>query len=157
MNSLTIRPPLRADLGAMEAIIAATGLFPPEMLAEMIAPWWDDSAPNELWRVADLGGVQALAYAAEERMTAGCWNLLLIAVHPAVQGTGVGSALMAAVEGALAALLVRILLVETSGMPDFARTRAFYAARGYAEEGRIREYYTAGDDKVIFRKALTSL
>lgn len=155
MTSLTIRPPLRADLGAMEAIIAATGLFPPEMLAGMIAPWWDDAAPGGLWRVADMGGVQALAYAAEEQLTEGCWNLLLIAVAPDQQGTGTGSALMAAVERELAGQHVRILLVETSGMPDFARTRAFYTARGYGMEGRIRDYYSAGDDKVIFRKALS--
>ena len=47
-----------------------------------------------------------------------------------------------------------MLLIETSGLATFERTRAFYHALGYDEEARIREFYKAGDDKVVFRKAL---
>jgi hypothetical protein len=35
-----------------------------------------------------------------------------------------------------------------------ARTRRFYRARGYGEEARIPDFYTSGEDKVTFRKAL---
>lgn len=49
---------------------------------------------------------------------------------------------------------VRILLADTSGTEDFAATRGFYAAKGYTEEARIRDFWAAGDDKVTFRKAL---
>jgi hypothetical protein len=55
----------------------------------------------------------------------------------------------------LAASGERVLLVETSGLPEFGRTRAFYLHLGYAEEARIREFYQAGEDKIVFRKALT--
>lgn len=48
----------------------------------------------------------------------------------------------------------RVLLVETSELPEFERTRAFYRTNGYAEETRIREFYAAGEDKVVFWKAL---
>lgn len=48
----------------------------------------------------------------------------------------------------------RVLLVEKSGLPDFTLTRKFYAKCGYEEEARIRDYYAAGDDMVLFRKAL---
>ena len=58
------------------------------------------------------------------------------------------------VEQALAARGGRVLLVETSGLPGFERTRAFYRKLGYDEEARIREFYQAGEDKVVFRKAL---
>jgi len=44
--------------------------------------------------------------------------------------------------------------VETSGTADFAATRRFYRQNGYEEEGRIRDFWAAGDDKVIFRKPL---
>ncbi len=50
----------------------------------------------------------------------------------------------------------RMLLVETSGLPDFERTRAFYRKCGYEEEARIRDFYAAGDDKVVFRKVLNA-
>ena len=51
----------------------------------------------------------------------------------------------------------RVLLVETSGLEDFEYVRAFYRKSGYEEEARIREFYKAGDDKIIFRKALESI
>jgi ribosomal protein S18 acetylase RimI-like enzyme len=48
----------------------------------------------------------------------------------------------------------RVLLVETSGTEDFEYVRAFYRKNGYEEEARIREFYAAGVDKIIFRKML---
>ena len=48
----------------------------------------------------------------------------------------------------------RIRLVETSGLPAFARTRAFYRHVSYDEEARIRNFYDAADDDIVFSKAL---
>ena len=48
----------------------------------------------------------------------------------------------------------RILIVETMGIPELAETRAFYHKNGYTEEARIREFYEAGADKVVFWKHL---
>jgi ribosomal protein S18 acetylase RimI-like enzyme len=75
-------------------------------------------------------------------------------VHPDHQGRGVGAALMGRIEQELAERGARIVLVETSGTDEFAATRAFYRGLGYDEEARIRGFYAAGDDKVVFRKAL---
>ena len=36
----------------------------------------------------------------------------------------------------------------------YARTHAFYLKHGYQEEARIKDYYSAGDDLVIFTKQL---
>ncbi|MGD1933410.1 MAG: hypothetical protein ACFB0Z_02700 [Candidatus Phaeomarinobacter sp.] len=58
------------------------------------------------------------------------------------------------VEDVLRARGERVLLIETSGLGSFERTRAFYRKQGYDEEARIREFFGAGDDKIIFRKAL---
>ena len=56
---------------------------------------------------------------------------------------------------ALQAKGARILIADTSGTEAFAPPRAFYAANGYAEEARIRDFWATGDDKVVFWKALT--
>lgn len=61
------------------------------------------------------------------------------------------------VEQAVQVRGARVLLVETSGLPSFAHTRAFYHACGYHEEARIRDFYRAGDDKIVFWKALAQL
>ena len=48
----------------------------------------------------------------------------------------------------------RVLLIEPSGLPDFAGQRAFYTGLGYHEEARIRDFYEPGDDKVVYWKDL---
>ena len=149
-----IRAVRREDAIALKALIDATGLFPGEMLDAMLAPYFNAEATGDVWLTYDDGAPVAVAYHAPERMTSGTRNLLLIAVHPNRQGRGVGAALMAHVEAQLAASGERVLLVETSGLPEFTRTRRFYANLGYGEEARIREFYQAGEDKIVFRKAL---
>ena len=151
------RPEDRA--GAME-IVEAIGLFPPEGVEEvgaMLSAYLDGTAePGHAWHIDHDGGRPVgLAYVAPERMTSGTWNVLLIAIHPDRQGEGRGAALLRHVEQDLAGRSERVLLVETSGLPSFAPQRAFYLRCGYDEEARIREFYQAGEDKVVFRKALT--
>jgi ribosomal protein S18 acetylase RimI-like enzyme len=151
---VNIRPIVAADLPALKAVIDATGLFSGEMLELMAAQHLEGVHP-EIWLTAEAEAPVALAYAAPERMTEGCWNLLLIAVHPDRQGQGIGSRLTEAVEAELTAMKARVLLVETSSLPPFAPTRRFYQQRGYGEEARIRDFYQDREDKIVFRKALT--
>ena len=44
--------------------------------------------------------------------------------------------------------------METSSTPAYDGARGFYRRNGYDEEARVRDYWTAGDDLVLFRKAL---
>ncbi|MBU8539871.1 GNAT family N-acetyltransferase [Falsiroseomonas tokyonensis] len=149
---MTIRPLAASDLAPLRAVIDATGLFPGDLLDEMAAPHLRSEGPPELWLTT--AEVTAIAYAAAERMTEGTWNLLLIAVHPDRQRQGTGAGLVSAVEARLREAGARLLLVETSGLDEFEPTRAFYRALGFMEEGRIRDYYKAGEDKIIFAKPL---
>lgn len=89
-------------------------------------------------------------------MTEGTWNLFLIAVSKKVQGQGIGGELVAHVEQALTLKQARILLVETSGQPDYELTRKFYPKCGYRQVANIPEYYDEGDDKIVFWKSLQS-
>jgi ribosomal protein S18 acetylase RimI-like enzyme len=154
MDAVMIRPVKPDDLAGLKSVIDANGLFPSELLEDMLAGYFDGTASDDMWLVDDDTGPVAVAYYAPERMTEGTWNLYLIAVHPDRQGRGCGTALLRHVEQALAARGERILLVETSGLPDFKRTRAFYRKCGYDEEARIRDFYKADEDKIVFRKAL---
>ena len=154
MKNSTIRSATSNDLSAIKALIDATALFPSAFLDDMFSP---DSIPQEnqeFWLTYDEEGVRAVIYCAPEPMTQGTWNVLLIAVHPDYQGSGIGQQLMSRVETLLKSLAIRVVLVETSGTDDFSRTRSFYEKIGYTNEARIRDYYEPGDDKVIFRKAL---
>ena len=151
MTDDIIRPLRQVDLPPAQALIAAVDLFPPEMLPDMVAPFLEGS--DVLWLIA--GDCAAIAHAAPEQLTDGTWNLLLLAVDPARQRLGLGRRLVAAVEATLLAKGALLLLVETSGQPDFAGQRRFYRKLGFRREARIRDYYQVGDDKVIFAKALS--
>ena len=159
-QSSTIRPVTPADVPGLKAVIDETGLFPSALLDDMLAGYLGGQGSDDLWlTVAASGredGAIAVAYVAPERMTSGTWNLYLIAVLPAYQSRGVGAGLVRRIEDTLAARGARVLLVETSGLPEFERTRAFYRTIGYDEEARIREFYAPGEDKVVFRKALAT-
>src|SRR6516225_7883243 len=68
-------------------------------------------------------------------MTVGTFDLYWIASAPEVRGQGVGSALVAAMEG-------------------YGPTRGFYEAMQYKEEARFRDFYKVGEDLIILSKRL---
>jgi ribosomal protein S18 acetylase RimI-like enzyme len=148
------------DTNALLALAEATGLFESnqiEELAQMLAQHFSDKTNSQgIWFSDYDNETVGVAYVAPERMTEGTWNLYLIAIHPNHQRQGRGAALLRHVEQMLTKSGERVLLVETSGLDDFEYVRAFYRKSGYEEEARIREFYKAGDDKIIFRKALGS-
>ncbi len=155
-----IRPITPNDKQAIMAIAEAIGLFSSQELEEfgsMLTEYFDGNMDSDrFWITYDNGSPVGVAYYAPEPYTQGTWNLYFIAVHPNNQGQGYGARLLHYVEQMLAERGERVLLVETSGLSNFERTRAFYQKQGYEEEARIREFYKAGDDKVIFRKVLAS-
>jgi ribosomal protein S18 acetylase RimI-like enzyme len=154
------------DTTALIDLAAASGLFDPnqtDSLAQMLDQHFSvratalEEGKNEtqdIWLTDDDNEPVGMAYIAPERMTEGTWNLYLIAVHPDRQKQGRGKTLLRHVEQMLMERGERILLVETAGTDDFEYVRAFYRQNGYEEEARIREFYAAGVDKIVFRKAL---
>jgi ribosomal protein S18 acetylase RimI-like enzyme len=153
-----IRPITLDDKSALIALAESVDLFGPEELEQISAMLTDYLGGNndsgEFWVTDDDGGLIGVAYCAPERMTNGTWNVLLIAVHPDHQGQGRGAALMRYVEQTLSKRGERLLLVET--IASFEQTRAFYSKCGYEEEACIRDYYDTGQDKIVYRKLLTS-
>ena len=152
-----IRPVTPDDLPALKTVIDANQLFPSDLLDEMISDYFNNEDSNDYWFTYDDGKPVAIAYCAPEKMTQGTWNLYLIAVHPDYQGAGRGTSMLHHIEQRLAARGERILLVETSGLESFKPTRKFYRQCGYDREAKIRDFYQAGEDKIIFRKSLTDI
>ena len=71
-------------------------------------------------------------------------------------GKGHGASLVKQVERELQGRTARLLIVETSGLPEFAPARAFYAKCGFVHEASIKNFFAAGDDKLVFTKPLVS-
>ena len=87
--------------------------------------------------------------------TLGTFDLYWMAVDPAAQGAGIGTALIRAMEDRLRGL-ARLIIVETAGRADYRPTRAFYEARGYQRAAVIPDFYAPGDDQLVYVKTLAT-
>lgn len=151
----SIRRINKSDLTALSAVIDSNELFPSELLEDMTSDFFNNLESQDIWLTKEIEGKPiAIAYCAPERMTTGTYNLYLIAVHKNYQGKGIGSEIMIYIETLLKQASHRILIVETSGLPEFEFTRKFYDKLNYRQVARIPEFYQAGEDKVIFWKKI---
>ena len=87
-------------------------------------------------------------------MTDRTWHLYWIAVSKTIQARGIGAGLLAHVEADIVRAGGRLFLIETSSLPSYAPTRAFYSKHGYQQAATLGDFYADGDDQVIFRKHL---
>lgn len=99
-------------------------------------------------------GDQVLGYAiyGYRDLTDGVYDLYWIAVDPNVRRRSVGRELITACENAVRESGGRMLIAETSGTPHYEPTRRFYFGMGYRDEAIIKDFYSSGDDLVIFIK-----
>ena len=151
-----IRATIQTDSDALLEIVRDSGQFDENGLAH-VAETLNDYLAGEsenFWFTADDGEPVGVAYCALEPVTDGTWNLLMLWTRHDRAGQGHGSALVSHVEKILNERGVRLLIVETSGLPDFAGARAFYDKCGFTQEARIRNFFAAGDDKIIYTKTL---
>jgi GNAT superfamily N-acetyltransferase len=153
-----IRPTVNSDVDELISIATGTAAFKPfeiEVLRELLE---DYLAKNEDGHVAvtlELGGkIVGFAYFAPTPMTDRCWHLYWIFVMKVNQARGLGSVLLKYVEDEILAAEGRLLLIETSGVASYEPTRQFYLKHGYEWAATIRDFYTDGDDQIIFRKRL---
>jgi ribosomal protein S18 acetylase RimI-like enzyme len=152
---IAVRPSVSADIPALQGIAEDAGLFPPEMLPELITPFLLSEGEGVAWLTAELNGeVVGLCYAVAEQFADRVWNMLALGVLSSNRSAGVGIELVRRLELDLQMSGQRILIVETSSSDAFSKARAFYSRAGYAEEARIRDFWAEGDDKIVFWKAL---
>jgi D-alanine-D-alanine ligase len=161
-GTLTTSPVLRslraADRPRLEAITRATGIFRANETAVALEVF--DAAvagsPDYAAVAADLDGQFAgwICWGPTP-CTVGTFDLYWMAVDPVLQGMGIGSALLREMESRIAGS-ARLIVVETSGRPDYLPTRSFYEARGYTVGGVIPEFYAPGDDQVVYVKVVKS-
>jgi GNAT superfamily N-acetyltransferase len=153
------RPVQPADTPALLAMTAATNVFKP-MEVDTLKDVLDDYHAHEAaeghrcFVLEQQGELVGFEYHAAEPMTDGTWALWWIVVKPHTQGRGLGARLLKHAEDDARTHGARVFFIETSGLPQYEPTRRFYLKYDYEQEARLRDFYAAGDDQVIFRKAL---
>jgi ribosomal protein S18 acetylase RimI-like enzyme len=152
---MQIRSVVKEDLEDLKLVLDSSELFTRDMLEEMISDYLHKPDSAHIWFTIDIDGqAQAIGYCAPEMMTEWTYNLYAIGVHMPLQGQGIGRRMMTYVEKELKSKGQRLLLVETSGLDEYDLTREFYHKCGYTQEARIRDFYTEGEDKIVFWKKL---
>lgn len=157
---LTLRTGVvREDVERVRDIVVSTGLFRPDEIgiaAELV---------EERLRIGPASGYHFI-FAEREGLVLGyscygpvpltlhSYDLYWIAVRKEHQGAGIGKVLLERSEAAIVELGGHRVYIETSSRPVYRDTRRFYERRGYRAEATLREFYSPGDNKVIYVKAL---
>ncbi|MBC7806671.1 MAG: GNAT family N-acetyltransferase [Akkermansiaceae bacterium] len=157
VNDTFIRPATPHDSDAIIAVAVASGIFPAEeteMLETVLSDHFAGNGGGHVCVLEEEGVPVAVAYYTPAVAADRTWDLTMIAVRPERQRQGYGATLLGYMETALRGSGQRLLLVDTSGLPEYESARAFYAKQGFEREARIRDFYADGDDKIVFRKSL---
>jgi len=154
-----IRASTPADIPELLALTQGTGVFKPheiQALDEVLADYFSTNHKDDHVAVTweDQGEILGYAYYAPAAMTDRTWYLYWIAVRSHVQARGIGAGLLRYAEDDIRKHKGRVLFIETSSLPHYEKTRHFYLRHGYDLTGVLRDYYTDGDDMVVFRKKL---
>jgi ribosomal protein S18 acetylase RimI-like enzyme len=155
----TVRPMVARDKPTTMDILRVIREFTPEEVAvaeELIDAYLEaSSSSGYLVFVAEVNSVVTgyVCYGPTP-LTKGTWDVYWVAVDPGGQRQGVGRALMSFAEGKIKESQGRLVIVETSGRPDYDKTRRFYRSLEYRVAARIVDFYSPGDDKLILEKRL---
>ncbi|MBI4284998.1 MAG: GNAT family N-acetyltransferase [Chloroflexi bacterium] len=155
-GSLKVRPLVRDDKPATMAILRALPEFKPAEVVvaeELIDCYLNTPGSGYFIAVAEIdASIAGYVCYGPTPLTEGTWDLYWIAVDRARQGQGIGQALVAFTEAKVREAGGRLLLIETSGKPEYEKTIRFYHAAGYEIVSRIPDFYAPGDDRLVFQK-----
>jgi len=87
-------------------------------------------------------------------MTQGNFDLYWIVVDPNLQGKGIGSKLLVFLEDVVRGKGGRMILADTSTIPQYEKTQKFYLRNGFQEVARVADYYYPGNDRITFCKRI---
>jgi D-alanine-D-alanine ligase len=147
------------DPETVRGIIASSGFFSPfeiEVGVELVKERLLRGPESGYEFVFALRSGEMVGYACCGRIpcTRESFDLYWIAVDREVRGKGLGRRILAEAEERIRRMGGSRIYVETSSRDQYAPTRRFYEANGYAKEAVIADFYAPSDHKVIYLKAL---
>lgn len=156
---IAIRPTQPEDADSLLRLAGAEPLFSKEeaeTVAELLEAYLeqDDHGGYCFLSALDEGRLVGFACYGPTPLTQGTFDVYWIAVGKAAKGRGVGRELMARVEAEVRAAGGRMIVLDTSGRPEYAPTRAFYLRLGYTPSATLPDFYAPGDDLIIFTRSL---
>jgi ribosomal protein S18 acetylase RimI-like enzyme len=157
---MAIRPFQKEDIQPLLEILRATDMFREEEigvaleLMKIVVEEKDQKDYASCTFVDDSNTVRGYYCVGPTPMTASTYDLYWIAVDPRVHAQGVGKRLLRHCEEYVRSKGGTLIIAETSSQPKYENTRSFYRRNHYTEASRIKNYYSQGDDLVVYTKNL---
>lgn len=157
---LTFRTiPITADIERVREIVESTKFFYDHevvIAAELVAERISDGEETGYYFVfGELDGV-TVSYSCfgPISMSKTSFDLFWIATHNDYRGKGIGRKVLDETCRIAREMGCSILIAETSGLPHYEPTRAFYINNGFILEARLSDFYAMGDDKVFYTRRI---
>ena len=160
LQGIQLRYELRPeDPERIRLLVDITGFFSAEevdVAEELAQERLQRGAPSGYYFVVAEQYGRLVGYACYGQIpcTVSSYDLYWIAVHPDIQGKGLGQRLLQETERLIRDAGGSRIYVDTSQRLQYASTRAFYENAGYKLDAVLAEFYAPGDNKVIYCKSL---
>ena len=158
--NLTFRTiPDNRDIERVREIVESTKFFydhEVEIAAELVAERFNGGESTGYYFVfADLDGI-TVAYSCfgPITMSTTSFDLYWIATHFDYRGKGIGKKVLGETCRIARTMGCSIIIAETSGLPHYEPTRAFYISNNFELEARLKDFYTMGDDKLFYTRRI---
>jgi acetoin utilization deacetylase AcuC-like enzyme/ribosomal protein S18 acetylase RimI-like enzyme len=151
--------PVPADMEAIRHLVTATGFFREdevEIAVELVRERLEKGPASGYHFVMASKAGRLAGYGCYGPIpcTVAAYDIYWIAVSPEFQGKGLGQVLLTRMEQQIIDAGGRAIYVETASQTKYAPTRAFYERCGYTVAATLPDFYSPGDDKVIYSKPL---
>ncbi len=157
---MKIRPLAQSDRERLHSMLIDTQVFTPgeiEVAMELIDTVLKDSNQED-YKIHCMANNedQAIGYICygPVPMTQEVFDLYWIVVDPRFQGQGIGSKLLHFLEGVVRERKGRMILIDTSSIPEYEKSQKFYVRHGFQEVARVPDYYHPGNDRITFCKTI---
>jgi ribosomal protein S18 acetylase RimI-like enzyme len=157
---MSIRPFQKEDIQPLIEILHATEVFREEEIAvalelmEIVIEEKDQKDYVISTFVDDSNTVRGYYCVGPTPMTVSSYDLYWIAVDPRIHSQGIGKQLLRHCEEYVKSKGGTLIIAETSSQPKYENTHSFYRRNHYTEASRIKDYYSQGDDLVVYTKNL---
>jgi len=156
-----IRPTTPEETDLLVTLTDETGVFKPHevvALREVLDEYHESNREygHRAVTYEEHGKPGGFAYFAPASMTDRTWYLYWIAVSKKIQAKGIGGKLLKYAEDEIRQANGRVLFIETSSLPHYDLTRKFYVKQGYDTSAVLKDYYSDGDDMVVFSKRMAT-
>jgi ribosomal protein S18 acetylase RimI-like enzyme len=141
----------------LTSLAAGTGVFAEHeiaVLGEVLDTCVNDPASGYvLMEEGDPGAPSGFAVFGKTPCTVKAWDIYWLAVSSEDHGKGIAAKLLSRIERHTIDIDGEpVLRVETSSRKEYGRARGFYLKHGFTQAGCVPDFYSKGDDLMIYYK-----